>query len=330
MSDLTVRELKQTEWDGWDRWLALQPWGSFFSSSWWLGAHCRAFGGHLLLLGVLDGEQLVGGVALRIVDTGLLHVVRVLMPYNPIVIGAGSAQRRQQVLAALLEDMTRRKLVVRPIRCTPDMVDLREAVWHHWDLTVAWTVMQSLKTWAPEKDVSREELKQLRKAQRSNVTVRVESPDADILYDLRRATVLRHGPEGSMTRAQLHTLVEAAGADGIQFVARDVDGVALSAGFVMAQGTRIVYDMWAGTSLAGLTKGSAVARYVFMLNELQARGYEYFDWCDASLPGYSDFKLKFGGTMTICLAIARGPQWLKALIPVHVLLLRLKGVLRRR
>src|SRR5664280_1767890 len=118
MSDLTVRELKQVEWDHWDEWLAQQPWGSPFSSAWWLDANCRAFGGHPLLLGVLDGEQLVGGVALRITDVGPVPVVRPSMLYNPIVIGAGSAQRRQQVLAALLEEMACRKLVVRHLNCT--------------------------------------------------------------------------------------------------------------------------------------------------------------------------------------------------------------------
>ena len=83
MTDLTVRELKQAEWDHWDQWLALQPWGSPFSAAWWLDANCRAFGGHPLLLGVLDGEQLVGGVALRIMDVGPAHMVRSSMLYNP-------------------------------------------------------------------------------------------------------------------------------------------------------------------------------------------------------------------------------------------------------
>ncbi len=330
MTNLIVRELKQTEWDGWDHWLALQPWGSPFSASWWLDANCRAFGGHPLLLGVLDGEQPVGGVALRIMDAGPLHVVRPSMLYNPIVIGAGSAQRRQQVLAALLEDMTRRKLVVRHLNCTTDMVDLREAAWHHWDLTAAWTVVQSLKAWTLEDSVSRDKRRMLRIAQRAEVTARVEPPDADVLHDLLQASILRHKHASTPTREQLHTLVEAAGTHGIQIVARDVDGVPLSALFLMSQGTRVAYGVWSGTSAIGLTKGATVAMYVLQLRELQVRGYEYFDWCDASLPGYSDFKLEFGGTMTICLAVSREPQWLKTVTVGRVRLSRLRHVVRRR
>jgi hypothetical protein len=325
---LVVHELKQAEWDHWDDWLALQPWDSPFSSAWWLEANCRAFGGYPLLLGVFSGEQLVGGVALRITDVGPLHVVRPSYIYNPIVIAPGSARSRQEVLAVLLEDMARRRLVVRPLKCTTDMVDLRQAVWHHWDLIATWTVVIELKGWTPEKDMPRTELGQLRKAQRAEVTARVEPPDADVLYDLVRATVLRHGREPSLSREQLRVLVEGAGLHGMQIVVRDLDGVPLSAVFTMAHGTRIAYGIWSGTSPIGLTKGAAVASCVGLLGELQTKGYEYFDWGDASLPGYSDFKLKFGRTLKTCLAIAREPLWLKAAVPAHARLSQLKGVLR--
>ena len=329
MTNLVVRELKQTEWDRWDDWLALQPWGSPFSAAWWLDANCRAFGGRPLLLGVLDGEQLVGGVALRITDVGRAHVVRSLMLYNPIMIAVESAQGRQKVLGALLEDIASRRIVVPPLTCTTDMVDLRQAVWHHWNLTVGWTVVQALKTWVLEKDVSPAELRQMRKAQRAEVTAGVEPLDANALYDLVQVSMSRQRQPIGASRAQLSTLVEAAGSHGIQIVARDVDGVPLSACFVMAHGTRAAYCIWIGTSAIGLTKGATVAMYVSTLKELQARGYEYLDWCGGSLPGLSDFKLKFGGTLTTRLAISREPLWFRAAYPVYVRLSQLKGVLRR-
>ena len=328
MTNLVVRELKQTEWDRWDQWLILQPWGSPFSAAWWLDANCRAFGGHPLLLGVVDGEEFLGGVALRITDVGPEHVVRSLMLYNPIMIAVESAQGRQKVLGALLEDLARRKLVVPPLACTTDMVDLREAVWHHWNLTAAWTVMQDLKTWTLD-DVSRAELTKMRKAQRAGVTAGVEPLDANTLYDLVQVSMSRRRQPIGASRVQLRTLVEAAGAHGMQVVARDVDGVPLSACFVIAHGTRVAYGLWAGTSAIGLTKGAAVAMYVSILEELQARGYEYLDWCGASLPGVSDFKLEFGGTLTTRLAISREPLWFRAAYSVYVRLSQLTHVLRR-
>lgn len=329
MTNLTVREVKQVDWDRWDEWLALQPWGSPFSSAWWLDANCRAFGNRPLLLGVLDEGQLVGGVALRIIDAGPAHMVRSSMLYNPIVISPGSAQGRQKVLGALLEDMARRRLVMRPLTCTPDMVDLRQAVWHNWNLTASWTVMTALRTWVLEEDVSREKLQQMRKAQRAGVTACVEPPDANVLYDLMQATMSRHGQDVRPTREQLRTLVAGTGTHGMQTVVRGVDGVPLSASFVMAHGTRAAYDIWAGSSAIGLAKGASVARDVSLLKELQAKGYEYFDWCGANLPGVSDFKLEFGGTLTTRLAISREPLWFRTAFPVYVRLSELKSVLRR-
>jgi hypothetical protein len=251
------------------------------------------------------------------------------MCYNPIVIAAGSVQRRQNVLGTLLQDMARRRLVVPPLTCTTDMVDLRQALWHCWNVTASWTVVTALSTWVLEEDVSRAELNKVRKAQRAEVTARVEPPDADVLYDLMQATMSRQGQDVHPNRKQLRTLVEASGTHGVQTVARGVDGVPLSAGFVMAHGTHVAYDIWAGSSTIGLAKGAAVARYVCLLKELQARGYEYFDWCGANLPGVSDFKLEFGGTLTTRLAISREPLWFRAAFPVYVRLSQLKGVLGR-
>jgi len=329
MTALTVRELKQAEWEHWDEWLAQQPWSSPFSAAWWLDANCRAFGGHPLLLGVLDEEQLVGGVALRVMDAGPIHMVRSSMLYNPFVIAVESAQGRQKVLGALLEDIARRRLVVPPLTCTTDMVDLRQAVWHQWNMTASWTVVIALKTWALEKDMSRSKLQQMRKAQRAEVTARVEPPDADVLYNLMQATMSRHGREESLTREQLHILVEATGTHGMQTVVRGVDGVPLSADFSMAHGPGVAYGIWAGNSAIGLTKGAPTAMYVSLLKELQTRGYEYFDWCGANLPGVSDFKLGFGGTLTTRLAISREPLWFRTAFPVYVRLSELKSVLRR-
>jgi len=208
-------------------------------------------------------------------------------------------------------------------------VDLREAVWHHWDLTAAWTVVQPLKTWILEKDVARAELRQLRKAQRAEITARVEPADADVLYDLVYASMSRRQQPVGATREQLHILVEAAGTHGMQIVARDVDGVPLSAMLVLAHGTCAAYCLWIGTSAIGLTKGATVAMYISTLQELQIREYEYLDWCGGSLPGLSDFKLKFGGTLTTRLTISREPLLIRGMYPVYARLLQFRRIVRR-
>lgn len=324
-ADLVVRELKQTEWDQWDNWLAVQPWASPFSSAWWLEANCRAFGGRPLLLAVLNGEQLAGGVALRITDLGPAHIVRPSMLYNPIVLGAGSIRIRQETLAALLDGMVRHNLVARALSCTPDVVDLRQAVWHDWSLTVSWTAVIALQGWRAEEEVSGGELKQMKRAQRAGITTAAEPSNADVLYDLMVATMTRRSMKEEISRRQLRILVEGAGTHGMQTVVRDVDGTPLSACFVMAHGPRVAYGIWAGTSPLGLTKGAAVARDVFRLQHLGEQGYEYFDWCGASFRGISDYKLKFGGVLKTHFAIAREPAWFRTMMPVYAGIKRIVG-----
>jgi hypothetical protein len=272
-------------------------------------------------LAVLNGEQLVGGVALRITDLGPAHIVRPSMLYNPIILGQGTVHSRQRLLAVLVEEMARRRLIVRPLSCTTDTVDLREAVWHHWNLTVSWTVVSELKTWSAERSVSRPELKHELKAKAAGVVTRVEPLDADILYDLVQESMSRQHQDAELSRRQLRILAEAAGTNGLLTVTRDGSGAPLGAGFVMAIGSRVVYDVWAGTAAKGLKIGVAVARYLFLLKELQAKGYEYFDWCGASQPGYSQFKLEFGGTLVTRLAVASEPLWFKAAEPIYARLL---------
>jgi hypothetical protein len=329
MKDMVVRELNEADWNRWDEWLAAQPWGSPFSSAWWLNASCRAFGGHPLLLGVLDGDELVGGVALRIDDIRAVHVVRPSILYTPIVMAEGHIQTTQQALKLLLREIALRGLIVRPLKSTPNVVDLRGAVWDHWDLTATWTAVTALKSWNLERDTSRTKLEQLRKSRAAGIVARVEPSNPDTLYDLLRETVLRHGHEPSLTRRQMTILVEGAGNHGIQIVARATDGTPLSAGFAMWHGAHTAFATWSGTSATGLARGAAVARYVCLLQELQAHGYEYFDWCDVTEPGYSDFKLDFGGQMMTCLSIARQPRWLKSATLMREHLSRVTSALRR-
>jgi hypothetical protein len=209
------------------------------------------------------------------------------------------------------------------------MVDLRQAVWHNWDMTTQWTVMTALESWSVDGSVSKGERKMLKKAERCGITARVEPLDADVLYDLLTATFTRQGVKSYQNRRQLGVLIGAAGAHGMQVVVRDGDGVPLSADFTMAQGTRGAYGIWAGTSAIGLAKGAAAAMCVYRLKELQARGYEYFDWCGANLPGVSDFKLKFGGTLATSLSIARQPLWFKTAFAGYHQAKRIRDSLKR-
>lgn len=325
MNDLIARDLRPSEWEDWDRWLESGPWGAPFASAWWLDATCRAFGGHPVILCVLQEEKILGGIALRMTDVGPMHIVRPSLVYNPIVMDQGSWQHRKQALELLLIQLESRWLTVPPITLTPDMVDLRIATWRHWQLTAGWTALTQLNQWSVETDVSRTELQQLRKAQREGLEASVEPADPNLLFGLMETAMRRHGLVMRPTENQLEMLVRAAGTHGMQVVVRDANGLPISSGFIMTQSATSAYYVWAGTSTAGLAQGAAVLRDIYILKELQARGCKRIDWCGASIQGVSDFKLKLGSSLAVRLAIAREPWWCRRLRRHRIVSLRVPG-----
>ena len=92
---------------------------------------------------------------------------------------------------------------------------------------------------------------------------------------------------------------------------------------------QIVFETLTSGSDTGLVKSVAAVRIPAVLEELQARGYEYFDWCGANLPGVSDFKLEFGGTLVTRLAISRQPLWFKAAFGGYHYAKRIRNFLKR-
>lgn len=311
MTNLTVRELQQTEWSRWDEWLALQPWGSPFSSAWWLEANCHAQGGRPLLLGVFEEGELMGGVPLRVLDVGPLHMTRSSILYNPIVLAEGSPRGRQQVLCTLLDGMCQRGLIVSSLTCTPDLVDLRSAVWKGWGLHAEWTVVNDLSTWSPAHSVTGAKKTEARKAARAGVIARVEEPDAGLLQMLMGETMGRHATKVRGTQDVLKVLLTAAGSHGLFIVARDANGAPLCAGFVMFHGSRTAYAVWTGNAAQGLAVNAPALRCITALQEVQRRGFQYYDWCGGNLSGVSDFKLEFGGQLVTRLSIDRSPLWFK-------------------
>jgi len=191
-------------------------------------------------------------------------------------------------------------------------------------------VLTTLRTWVPERDVSRDERARMTKAERNGLEACAEAPDVDILYDMMRSTILRHGHDPSLTREQLRILVGGTAGHGLQIVVRGRDGTPLSASLVMMQGPRVAYAAMAGSSTTGIKEGAAVVRDMTRLKELATRGYEYLDWCGANQPGIAEYKLNFGGTLTTRLAISREPLWSRAAVPVHAGLARVAAAVRRR
>ncbi len=310
--DLLVRALPEQEWQDWDRWLALQPWGSPFSTAWWLDTSCRQLGGTPLVLGIFDGSKLAGGLSLRVKAAGPVHLARPFLLYNPILLADGSPRRQQLLLGSLLDELVRRRLILPSLTCTPDLLDLRTAVWKGWHLTPEWTVTNQLGDWSLEKSCERSLRADVRRARESGVTVRAESPDAQLLNRLMNASVERHGEANSTHAGLLKAYLEAAGQRTLFIVARQPDGTPVSVVCYMWSGAGTAFALWGGSSRAGLAQEASSLAYVTGLGLLQEQGFAHIDWCGGNLPGVSDHKLEYGGELVPRFSLSREPAWFRA------------------
>src|SRR5262252_4497067 len=82
--DVEVRALEQDAWPAWEKFVASAPGGSVYSLPGYLDALCTAGGGRFRILGVMRGEEIVGGVALyeRSSRGGPFVSPRLLLYYN--------------------------------------------------------------------------------------------------------------------------------------------------------------------------------------------------------------------------------------------------------
>ena len=102
--DIIVSTLAETEYADWNAFVAAAPTGSLYARTEYLDALCTATGGRFRVLGVRQGDQLLGGVGLYEEDTrfGVRVSPRLLLYYNgPVVRQHESKYPSEQTSRAL-------------------------------------------------------------------------------------------------------------------------------------------------------------------------------------------------------------------------------------
>lgn len=90
---LVVRQLGESEFDRWSRFVAASPSGSIYALPAYLDILCSAAGGTFSIVGVFQGDELVGGIGLylRPIRFGQLAARRSLLNYHSPVLRAYDA-----------------------------------------------------------------------------------------------------------------------------------------------------------------------------------------------------------------------------------------------
>ena len=106
--DVEVRILEQDAWPAWEKFVAAAPGGSVYSLPGYLDALCTAVGGRYRILGVMRGEEIVGGVALyeRTSRGGTFVSPRLLLYYNGVVVRRYETQYPSEATARHVKILT--------------------------------------------------------------------------------------------------------------------------------------------------------------------------------------------------------------------------------
>lgn len=155
-----VRPLQESEYDRWTLLVADAPAGSIYSLPAYLDALCSAAGGTFSIVGVLDGDELVGGIGLyfKPIRFGVLASTRSLLAYQSPVVRAYATSypherdaRQRKILSALIAGLDKTPCEHMTLHVRHPIQDIRTFQAARWqvrphytyivpiaDLTAAW------------------------------------------------------------------------------------------------------------------------------------------------------------------------------------------------
>jgi hypothetical protein len=209
---LEIRLIKSEDAEKWDELVNGSQMGNVFSSYSWLRITAEVCGVQLLLLGLYDGGELVGGCPVFVRKVyGFIKIVSSvcgMMPYSGVIIRdyqgrsvRGGEHYLHEALETFSSYLSSMKADFTHIDNSPELGDVRPFVLSGWDVAVRYTYLLEPRDVLLSSGV-RESIKKARRSQ-----VRVErAGDLEQFYSLYKATYLRQGIKPPVSREYLARL----------------------------------------------------------------------------------------------------------------------------
>jgi hypothetical protein len=129
-TELTLRPLGEIEYERWDRFVAGIPSGSIYALSTYLEALCSVTGSHFSILGVFNGNEIVGGMPLylRRAKAGILISSRLLLYYHSPVLREYETQYPSERTSRHLAILRVLEQHLRSLRCLHLLLHFRHPI----------------------------------------------------------------------------------------------------------------------------------------------------------------------------------------------------------
>lgn len=317
----TTRLLGPDEHEGWDRLAAEAPEGSPYLATGYLEVLCRSGGGDFRVLGVFDGDQLVGGVPLyeRDARSGGRYVQpRLLLYYNGVVLRdydtrypSKVTSRHLGMMVALERGLSDLGYGRVELRCRWPRVDLRpflEAGWQGWPTyTYVVPLSDTERLWGR---IDQNLRRLVGRAEESGVRV-TEDDDFDSYYRLHRTVHEEKGAPLYLPEDRYRSYFEGLRERGLArlYHARLADGRSVSAQIVLASDHPVTHTVSAAADPEHYDTGASPFLRWRVFQELSAEGYEGNDLTDASMNSVSRFKRQLGSDLRVNLVVRAPDTW---------------------
>lgn len=306
--------LSEDEYQDWDRLVAASPEGSPYHSSEYLDVICRCAGGDFRILGVRDGQELVGGIPLyeRESPTGTYVQPRLLLYYNGLVLRdydtkypSKITSRHLGIMEALERGLTRLDHSGVELRCRSPRADLRPFVERGWSASPRYTYVVDLSNTEGLWDRIDQNLRRLvERAREENVDV-TEDEDFESFFRLHQLVVEKKGAPLYLPRERFERYFSELRERGMVrlYHARLEGGQSVSTAMVLASDHPVSHTVSAAADPDHYDTGASPLLRWRSFEELAGDGYEANDLTDASLNTVSRFKRQLGSELKLNLVL---------------------------
>ena len=298
----------------WDRLVNASPEGSPYHTTDYLDVLCRCAGGAFEILGVYDGQELVGGIPLyeRASSTGTFVEPRLLLYYNGLVLKdyqtkypSKITSRHLGIMEALERGLAERDYAGLELRCRSPRVDLRPFGGERWTLQPSYTYAVSLSDTERLWDRIDQNLRRLIDRARERKVEVTEDDDFASFYRLHRLVSEEKGAPLYLPGEQFERYFRKLRDRGLirLYHARLDDGQSVSAVLVLASDHPVTHTVSAAADPAHYDTGASPLLRWRVFEILADEGYEANDLTDASLNTVSRFKRQLGSELHLNLVV---------------------------
>lgn len=290
------------------------PDGSIFSLPQYLEVLCRAAGGRFSVLGVRDGAELVGGVALYENDSrfGTQVSPRLLLSYNGFVLRryetrypSQQTARHLKIMSGLVDVMARRGYARVTLNCRSSILDLRPF------LVLGWWAFPSYTYIVPIADLEllwsriEQNLRRLiKRCEKDGMTV-TDDDDFEAFYRMHANTMERKGQAPYLPKPAFRQYFETLRAANLcrLFHARLPDGRPISTQLVLLGPSPVTHTVASAADAEFIqTGGTALLRWE-AFKAISGLGFSGNDLTGAGLNPVTHFKSQLGGDLHLFLVV---------------------------